>query len=67
MHRGAGVKISKKSSPARIATAIEHVRNNPSFKTAMTRLGEQLRAEADSGTALAELEALASTTRWDEL
>ena len=62
VHRGAGVKISKKSSPARIASAIEHVRNNPSFKTAATRLGEQLRAEADSGTALAELETLASTT-----
>lgn len=66
IHRGAGLKISKKSSPAKIAAAIQHVRNDPSFKTAATHLGAQLRAEADSGAALSELEALAVPARRDQ-
>lgn len=60
VHRGAGVRISKKASPAKISAAVEHVLDDPSFRDAAARLGEQLRAEADSGAALAELEALAS-------
>ncbi len=64
--RGAGLKISKQASPAKIAAAVERVQNDPSFRTAATRLGDQLRAEAASGAALAELEALASPTRHDE-
>jgi MGT family glycosyltransferase len=60
VHRGAGLKISKKASPAKIAAAIRQVLDHPSFRTAAARLGDQLRAEADSGAALAELEALAS-------
>ena len=59
VHRGAGVKISKKASPAKIAAAIEHVLDGTSFQTAAARLGAKLRAEADSGAALNELEALA--------
>ena len=59
-HRGAGLKISKKASPAKIAAAVRQVLDDPSFRTAAARLGDQLRAEADSGAALAELEALAS-------
>ncbi|MEO6653745.1 MAG: glycosyltransferase [Ilumatobacteraceae bacterium] len=65
-HRGAGLKISKNASPAKIAAAIEHVRNTPSFRTSAGRLGDQLRADADSGAALAELEALASPARTDK-
>jgi UDP:flavonoid glycosyltransferase YjiC (YdhE family) len=61
VHRGAGIKISKKASPAKIAAAVQHVLDDPSFRTAAARLGEQLRSEADSGAALAELEALAAS------
>lgn len=62
-HHGAGIKISKKASPAKIASAIQQVLNDPSFKTAASRLGERLIAEAESGAALAELEAIAVTAR----
>ena len=67
IHRGAGLKLSKRSSPAKIAAAVQHVRNDPSFKRAATRLGEQLRAEAESGAALTELEALTIPARRDQL
>ena len=60
VHHGAGLKISKKASPAKIAAGVRQVLDDPSFRTAAARLGDQLRAEADSGAALAELEALAS-------
>jgi len=36
------------------------VLDDPSFKTAATRLGEQAEVDAGSGAALRELEALAS-------
>jgi len=57
-YRGAGVRISKKAPPAKIAAVVERLLGDPSFKTAATLLGEQLRTEADSGAALAELEGL---------
>ncbi len=57
-YRGAGVRISKKATPAKIAAGVQQVLDDPSFKTAATLLGEQLRAEADRGAALAELEGL---------
>lgn len=41
VHRGAGVKISKKASPAKIAAAIEHVLDDASFQSAAARLGER--------------------------
>ena len=56
--RGAGVKVSKKASPAKVAAAVQRVLDDPSFRTAAARLGAQVRAEADSGAALAELEGL---------
>jgi MGT family glycosyltransferase len=59
VYRGAGVKISKKASAAKIAAAIQQVLDDPSFRLAATRLGEQARAEADSGAVVAEFEALA--------
>jgi MGT family glycosyltransferase len=62
-HHGAGVKIPRKASPARIAAAVKQVQGDPSYRTAARSLGEHLRAEADSGAALAELEALASPGR----
>jgi len=60
-HHGAGLKISKKATAAKIAAAVKQVLDDPSFRTVAARLGEQLRAEADSGAALAELEALAAS------
>jgi MGT family glycosyltransferase len=63
IHRGAGVKISKKASPAKIAATVQQVLGDPSFRTAAARLGEHLRAEATSGAVLAELEALAAPAR----
>lgn len=47
-HRGAGVKISKNAKPAKIAAAVQHVLDDPSFQTAAACLGEQLRAERRS-------------------
>ena len=64
--RGAGVRISKKATQAKITAAVQHVLDDPSFQTAAARVGERLRAEAESGAALAELEALVSPARVDE-
>jgi UDP:flavonoid glycosyltransferase YjiC (YdhE family) len=61
-HRGAGLKISKNDPPAKIATAVQQVLDDPSFQKAAAGLGDQLRAEADSGAAVSELEALACPT-----
>lgn len=62
-HRGAGVKVSKAATPARIASAVRQVLDDPSYRAAAARLGEQLRTEADSGAAVAELEGLAALRR----
>ena len=58
VHRGAGVKVSRSASPAKVAAAVRQVLDDPSYRRCAVRLGEQLRAEAESGAALAELEAL---------
>jgi UDP:flavonoid glycosyltransferase YjiC (YdhE family) len=63
VHRGAGVKISKKASPTKIAAAVHQVLTDPSFRAAALALGEQVRGEANSGAAIAELEALTARTR----
>ena len=60
VHRGAGVKVSRSASPAKVAAAVRQVLDDPSYRRCAVRLGEQLRAEAESGAALAELEALAA-------
>jgi UDP:flavonoid glycosyltransferase YjiC (YdhE family) len=59
VHRGAGVKVSKKASSAKIAAALRKVLDDPTYQIAAPHLGERSRAEADRGAALAELEALA--------
>jgi UDP:flavonoid glycosyltransferase YjiC (YdhE family) len=41
-----------------VAAAVRRVLDDPSYRRSATRLGEQLRAEAESGAAVAELEAL---------
>lgn len=63
VHRGAGVKISKRASPTKIAAAVHQVLTDPSFRAAAVVLGEQVRAEAASSAALAELEALTTPGR----
>lgn len=63
VHRGAGVRISKKASPRTIASAVRRLLDDSSFTAAARRLGQRLRSEADSGAALAELQALAIPTR----
>jgi len=57
-HRGAGLKIAKTASPSKIAAAVQRVVDDPSYRNAARCLGDQIRAEADSGAALVELEAL---------
>lgn len=57
--RGAGIKLPKRAAPRRIRAAVQTLLGDPSYAAAARRLGDQLRAEADSGAALAELEALA--------
>ena len=42
---------------------MQRVLDDPSFRIAAARLGAQVRAEADSGAALAELEALVPRVR----
>jgi len=59
VHRGAGIKVPKKASPAKVAAAVRRVLDDPSYRRCAGRLGEQLRADAESGAAVAELEALA--------
>jgi MGT family glycosyltransferase len=58
-HAGAGLTVSKRASPAKIAAAVQKLLDDDSYRTAAGRLGRQLRDEAEGGAALAELEALA--------
>ncbi len=61
--RGAGIKLSKRAAPRRIRAAVQRILDDPSYAAAASRLGAQLRAESDSGAALAELEGLARRDR----
>jgi UDP:flavonoid glycosyltransferase YjiC (YdhE family) len=58
-HRGAGVKIAKTASSAIIAKAVQQVLDDPAYRLAAADLGAKLRAEAESGAAIIELESLA--------
>lgn len=58
--RGAGVRIGKGASSTRIATAVRQVLDDPSYRAAAARLGDELRAETSRGFARRELEALAA-------
>lgn len=62
-HRGAGVRVSKGATPAKIAAAVRRVLDDPSFRTAAERLGEQLRSEAGRGSEVADLENLSTAGR----
>ena len=57
VHRNAGLRLPKRASSARIAAAVQQILDDPSFRTAARRLGEQLHHETAAGTVLPELEA----------
>jgi MGT family glycosyltransferase len=64
VYHGAGVRVTKKkASPATIAAAVQRVLGDPSYRQAAARLGERIRADAEAGLVLTELEALAHATR----
>jgi MGT family glycosyltransferase len=63
VYRGAGVRVGTKASPASIATAIERVLRDPSYRQAAARLGERVRADAEANLVVTELEALAHARR----
>jgi MGT family glycosyltransferase len=62
-HRGAGVKVSKKASPAKVAAAVQQVLDDPSFAAGAERLGSQIREDLAGRAVLDELEALAVADR----
>lgn len=55
---GAGLRLPSRSSPARIATAVQHILDDPGPRAAARRLADRIAAE-DGSTAVTELEALA--------
>jgi UDP:flavonoid glycosyltransferase YjiC (YdhE family) len=58
--RGAGGVIKKDAGPATVASAVRRVLNNPSYREAAERLGRSIRADAESGALVTELENLCS-------
>lgn len=56
--RGAGLKLSRKASPAKVAAGVQRLLDDPSFRAGSERLGEVIRADAASGTLVAELESV---------
>ena len=54
--RGAGITLSRKASPGKIASAVQGLLSNPEYATAAARLGEIIRRDAQTGDLIAELE-----------
>ena len=54
--RGAGVAIKSSAEPAKIAAAVRKVLDDPGCRQAAERLGQAIRADAESSTVVAELE-----------
>lgn len=54
---GAVLRLRSTASPARIAAAVRRLLDEPHFRADARRLGTRLRAEADSGALVAEIEA----------
>lgn len=54
--RGAGRRVKASAKPAAIATALRRVVDDPGYRSAAERLGAALRADAESGDAIRELE-----------
>ena len=57
-HHGAGVTISKRASPGRIAESVQRVLGDPSYRINAARVGDRLLAEVADGAVLRELEGL---------
>jgi MGT family glycosyltransferase len=57
---GAGVRVSKKASPSKVAAAVQQVLDDPSFAAAAAELGARIASDAASSAVVDELEALAS-------
>jgi UDP:flavonoid glycosyltransferase YjiC (YdhE family) len=58
--RGAGVSVKRTASSAAIASALQRLLDDPSFRTGAARLGASIRRDAASGALVAELEDLPS-------
>ncbi len=56
--RKAGIVLPKKASPARIAKAVHALLTEPQYQDAARQLGRLIRAEAQAGKLIAELERL---------
>ena len=54
--RGAGITLSRKASPHKIAAATQRVLDTPSYAAAAAGLGAIIRRDAAAGTLVAELE-----------
>ncbi len=60
---GAGLRLRPKASPAKIATAVRRVLDEPSFAAAAERMAKSIRADMAEDRAVAELEALVGDRR----
>jgi UDP:flavonoid glycosyltransferase YjiC (YdhE family) len=56
--RGAGVKVKPSAKPAAIAAALRKLLGGPAYRSGAEKLGEKVRADAESGAAIRELERL---------
>ncbi|MBH0776745.1 hypothetical protein IT779_10660 [Nocardia sp. NEAU-351] len=54
--RGAGITLSRKASPRKIATATQRLLTNVGYREAAARLGVTIRRDAQAGDLIAELE-----------
>ena len=58
--RGAGLALKRTAAPSAIAAAVRRALEDPSLRAGAERLGAVIRADADAGTVLRELEDLTS-------
>jgi UDP:flavonoid glycosyltransferase YjiC (YdhE family) len=59
VHAGAGLRLRPGASPAAIKRAVRRLLDDPSFRESAGRVGAQMRADAQEGRDISELEALA--------
>jgi len=60
VYAGAGVRLRSWARPRAIRAAVEQVAGDPRFAARARELGARMRADAEAGRAMAELEALAA-------
>ena len=61
VHHGAGLRLSTKATPQRIADALSEVVDNNTYRSGARRLSSELTAEAANADPVTELEALVAT------